>query len=158
MANTPTNTNNNNTGSSYSPPISAGERAPTIISESTRMKGNLHSDGDIHIDGKVDGDLRANVITIGPKGIVVGKIFADHLRVSGRVVGDITARIAELYGHAHIEGNILHEILAIEAGSHIDGLCRKAEVTPLLESPEHDDEIMDANVIFEEKKSGKGPR
>ena len=157
MANTPTNTNNNNTGSSYSPPISAGERAPTIISESTRMKGNLHSDGDIHIDGKVDGDLRANVLTIGPKGIVVGKIYADHLRVSGRVVGDITARIAELYGHAHIEGNILHEILAIEAGSHIDGLCRKAEVTPLLESPEHDEEILDANVIFRRKEKRQRP-
>ncbi len=146
------NSSNNNSSSTYSPPISAGERAPSIVSENLRVKGNLSSEGDIHVDGKVEGDLRANVITIGPKGVVSGRIFADHLRVSGRVVGDITARIAELYGHAHIEGNILHEILAVEAGSHIDGLCRKSEVMPLLESPEHDDEIMDANVIFEEKK------
>ncbi len=142
-------------GSSYSPPISAGERAPSILSETFRVTGNLATEGSIHIDGKVDGDVRANVLTVGPKGVVIGKVFADHLRVSGRIIGDITGRIVELYGHAHIEGNILHEVLAIEAGSHIDGLCRQGEIMPLLESPENGTHITDVDVVSEVRKARK---
>ena len=145
--------------SSYAPPISSGENAPSILSETFRLVGNLITDGDIHIDGKVEGDVRANVLTIGPKGVIVGKIFADHLRVSGRVIGDITGRIVELYGHAHIEGNILHETLAIEAGSHIDGLCRQGEIMPLLESPDaivgH---VTDVDIVSEIGKPKKKAR
>ena len=98
--------------------------APSIISADLTVMGTLISEGDIQIEGTVEGDVRSANLVVGEKAQVQGELQAEDLVVRGRVVGRIRARKVQLAATAHIEGDILHETLVMEAGAFFDGNCR----------------------------------
>lgn len=104
--------------------------APSIVSANLRITGDMESDGDIQVDGHVDGDIRTSKLTIGPEASVNGAIYADEVMVSGTVNGSIQASLVKLYSSAKVTGDIVHEALAIEAGAFIQGLCKRVDLTP----------------------------
>ena len=102
---------------------------PSIISASLHVVGNLVSEGDIQIDGAVDGDIRTTIVTIGQSAEVKGEVVAESVTVHGRIEGTIRARTVILGKTARIDGDIYQETLAIEAGAHFEGQCRKLSKT-----------------------------
>ena len=107
-------------------PMAASEKTgksnvPSIISGNLTITGNMKTNGDIQIDGTVDGDVHSKQITLGESGVVNGSIIADLARISGTVNGAITARVVELGRSAKITGDINHYSLAIEPGAYIQG-------------------------------------
>jgi cytoskeletal protein CcmA (bactofilin family) len=100
---------------------------PSIISAELIVRGTLVSAGDIQIDGKVDGDVRANSLVIGDKAVLTGDVFAEEAVVRGRVEGSIRARKVQLCATCHVEGNILHEALSVEIGAFFEGNCRHSD-------------------------------
>jgi len=109
---------------------------PSIISADLIVRGTLFSAGDVQIDGKVDGDIRAGGLVIGEKAIIVGDVYADEAVIRGRVEGGISARKVQLCSTCHVEGNILHEALSVEIGAYFEGNCRHSE-NPLANAPEN---------------------
>ena len=101
--------------------------APSIISADLTVTGTLVSSGDIQIDGVVDGDVRSVGLVIGEKAEIHGEIFAEDLTVRGRVMGRIRARKVMLAATSHVEGDILHEAFAVEAGAFFEGNCRHSD-------------------------------
>lgn len=117
-----------------------GRAEPSIVRASLRVVGNLDCDGDIEVDGIVEGNVRGNVVAVGASGVVNGAIHADVLRLAGTVNGEITARVVETFHTARILGDVSHEILSIEMGTYFQGRCKPlsaAEVRPRarLETP-----------------------
>ena len=107
-------------------PMAAPEKTgksnvPSIISANLTITGNMNTDGDVQIDGTIDGDVKSKQITLGESGVVNGAIVADLARISGTVNGSITARVVELGRSAKITGDINHFSLAIEPGAFIQG-------------------------------------
>jgi cytoskeletal protein CcmA (bactofilin family) len=98
---------------------------PSIISASLHVVGNLVSEGDIQIDGAVDGDIRTTIVTIGQSAEVKGEVVAESVTVHGKIEGTIRARTVILGKSARVDGDIFQETLAIEAGAHFEGNCRK---------------------------------
>lgn len=98
--------------------------APSIISANLKITGDLVSDGDIQIDGVVEGDVRSGSVTVGEHATVKGSIEADKVHVAGIVNGQINGRVVEFMRSARVTGDVLHESLAIEAGAFIQGMCR----------------------------------
>jgi cytoskeletal protein CcmA (bactofilin family) len=118
----------------------APKRAPrngssSVISAELIVRGTLISAGDVQVDGKVDGDIRASGLVIGEKAIIVGDVYADEATVRGRVEGSIRARKVQLCATCHVEGNILHEALSVETGAYFEGNCRHTD-NPLADAPE----------------------
>jgi cytoskeletal protein CcmA (bactofilin family) len=109
------------------PKIASAGVAPSIVSANLRVTGDLESEGDIQIDGHVEGDVRSNSVTVGEHAVVCGAIISQSVRVAGTVKGQINGRVVELSRTAKVTGDIVHESLAIEAGAFIQGLCRHAE-------------------------------
>ncbi len=109
---------------------------PSIISADLIVRGALFSAGDVQIDGRVDGDIRAGGLIIGEKAIIVGDVYAEEIVVRGRVEGGISARKVSLSSTCHVEGNILHEALAVEIGAYFEGNCRHSD-NPLANAPEN---------------------
>jgi len=113
------------------PPATAkrgrGLAGPSIISTDMTMQGSLSSNGDIQIDGRVEGDIRSVGLVIGEKAEVHGEIYAEDVTVRGKVVGHIKARKVLLAATSHVEGDILHEAFAVESGAFFEGNCRHSD-------------------------------
>src|SRR5262245_6991596 len=82
---------------------------PSIITRDVNLLGNIVSDGVLDVDGTIDGNVRADTLTVRAHGIINGEVFADTLYVYGKIKGLIRARYVHLYGSCHIEGVIMHE-------------------------------------------------
>ena len=108
-------------------PAGRGASAPSIISSDLVVKGTLTSTGDIQIDGYVEGDVRSVGLVIGEKAEIHGEIYAEDLTVRGKVMGRIRARKVQLSATSHVEGDILHEAFAVEAGAFFEGNCRHSD-------------------------------
>lgn len=99
--------------------------APSIISQDLRIVGDLHSAGEIQIDGRVDGDIRTNTLLVGESAVVKGEIVADSVTIHGTVNGQIKAASVKLAKSSRVTGDILHENLAIEKGAFLEGHCKR---------------------------------
>jgi cytoskeletal protein CcmA (bactofilin family) len=105
---------------------------PSIISGDLVVRGTLVSNGDVQIDGRIEGDVRAGALVIGEKAHIEGDVYAEDAIVRGSVHGAIRARKIQLCSTCRVEGNILHEALAMEAGAYFEGNCRHSD-NPLAE-------------------------
>jgi cytoskeletal protein CcmA (bactofilin family) len=108
--------------------------APSILSADATVTGTLVSDGDMQIDGRVEGDVRSVILVIGDKAEIHGEVVAEDVTVRGKVVGRIRARKVQLCATSHVEGDILHEAFAVESGAFFEGNCRHSD-NPLGEVP-----------------------
>lgn len=101
--------------------------APSILSADLRIVGDLISDGEIQVDGSVDGDIRSKSLLLGKTAAVKGEVVADSVRVHGAVNGQIKARSVILAKNARVVGNIQHGTLSIETGAYLEGHCTRME-------------------------------
>ena len=106
---------------------SSKDAPPSLISANLQIVGNLRSQGEVQIDGTVDGDVAANALTIGERSTINGEIVADKVVVRGRVNGRIRARKVQLSKSAHVVGDIWHEELAIDSGAFVEGHCKRTD-------------------------------
>lgn len=110
-----------------------GSGMPSIISADLKVIGDLHCAGDIQIEGTVEGDIKSQTVTVGEGAQVSGSIYGDTVRVSGNVKGQIEAKSVTLAKSAEVTGDLVHETLSIEAGAHLEGMCRR--LTPSAKKP-----------------------
>jgi cytoskeletal protein CcmA (bactofilin family) len=99
-------------------------RVPSIISANLRIVGDLVSEGDVQVDGVVEGDVHARSLTVSQGAAIRGQIIAESVCIRGNVNGQITADQVELGRTAKVNGDIVHAMLAIESGAFIEGHCR----------------------------------
>lgn len=99
--------------------------APSIIAADLHIVGNVTTEGELHIDGRVDGDIQARAVTIGDSGHVVGHIDADEIVAQGIVSGSIKARKVLLATGCKVIADISHGALTIEDGASFEGQCRR---------------------------------
>lgn len=99
--------------------------APSIISSDLKIVGDLNSDGEVQIDGTIDGDIRTKSLLVGETANITGEIVADMVHVHGTINGQIKSRSVNLAKTAHVVGDILHEDLAIETGAFLEGHCKR---------------------------------
>jgi cytoskeletal protein CcmA (bactofilin family) len=99
--------------------------SPTIISSDMRITGNITSEGEIQVDGVVDGDVRGAKVSIGASGHIAGAVTADRILVRGRINGQIRAQLVTLTRTAQVKGDIFHDTLSMESGAKLEGHCRR---------------------------------
>ena len=100
-----------------------GAPVPSIVSENTKLIGNIISDGIIHIDGSVEGDVSCDELIIGIKGSVSGAITANNLQLYGALKGKAMVDNMFVAKSAKLIGDVVHNSIAIEPGAYIDGHC-----------------------------------
>ncbi len=100
---------------------------PSIISDNAKFKGNIVSDGIVHIDGQLTGDISCEELVIGIKGQVKGKINAKRLYVYGIFDGIADVESLFIAKTAKLKGDVSHNNIAIEPGAYIDGRCLRKD-------------------------------
>lgn len=103
-----------------------GKRAmPSIVSADFRVVGNVNSDGDVQLDGSIEGNLKARSITIGETGTVRGEVRAERIHIQGTVNGPVRARTVEIAKTAKLIGDVFYESLTVETGGIVEGGCKR---------------------------------
>lgn len=102
---------------------------PSIVSADLTITGNLVSEGEVQVDGAVNGDIKTTTLLIGETAHIRGEVHAERVRVHGRVDGQITAQSVTLAKTAHVSGDVIHEDLSIEKGAFLEGHCMRMSET-----------------------------
>lgn len=99
----------------------------SILSPDLHVTGNLKTTGDIQVEGTVEGDIRAHLLTIGETATIKGEVIADDVVVNGRIVGRVRGLKVRLTSTARVEGDIIHKTIAIESGAHFEGSVQRQD-------------------------------
>ena len=118
------------TPSSKKPSPTRSATVPSILGSDLIITGDIKTDGDIQIDGRLDGNLKAGNVTIGEQGMVNGKIISQSLHVRGKVTGKVNAVSVELADTANVQADLTQDQLMIANGAFFDGKCTRKSAVP----------------------------
>ncbi len=99
----------------------------SVLSNDLHITGNLKTSGDIQVEGTVEGDIRAHLLTVGETATIKGEIIADDVVINGRIVGRVRGLKVRLTSTARVEGDIIHKTIAIESGAHFEGSVQRQD-------------------------------
>jgi cytoskeletal protein CcmA (bactofilin family) len=101
--------------------------APSILSSDLKIEGDVVSQGELHINGSIKGDVVARKLTLGEGGSVTGSVEADVAVIAGHLAGRLTATTVLLARSSKVVADVTHVSLSIEEGAVFEGFSRKVE-------------------------------
>jgi cytoskeletal protein CcmA (bactofilin family) len=104
-------------------PSPVGER--NTIAKNTSLVGDIKSDGDFRVDGKIEGTIKTSGrVVIGKEGFVSGTIDCAHADIEGTFSGKlIVDQILSLKSTADISGDVIMGKLSVEPGAVFNATC-----------------------------------
>lgn len=93
----------------------------SVFGADIRIKGDVKASADLHIDGRVEGDVSCTSLVQGESGEIIGGVTAESARLSGTVRGTISVRDLVVLKTARIHGDVNYDSLTIEQGAQVDG-------------------------------------
>lgn len=122
----------------------------TLIAAGTKIRGDVHFEGGLHLDGAIEGSITADakdaVLTMSEQGRVHGEVRVSNAVINGAVVGDLfVGERLELANGARIDGNVNYRVLEMAAGARVNGkMVYQGEAPRQLASPDAAGEMEDA--------------
>lgn len=96
----------------------------SIINEWLTMRGDLESEGDVLVKGKVHGNITCKLLIVDVDALIEGGIRAEEVVVRGRTKGTIEANKVRLEKTAHVDSEISHQTFSAEEGARIKGALK----------------------------------
>jgi len=99
------------------------KEAETIIGPSIKVKGNFHGQGNIIIEGIVEGSIKTDkFLLIGDKSEILADIEAQNAKIGGIVTGNINiSGYLEINASAKINGEIKASQISVARGAELNG-------------------------------------
>ena len=130
---TPAPSSNSYATSSYSAPSHSSsthdrdDTGPSIVNKALTMKGDLESDGDILIKGKVIGNIKCKLLIVDVDALIDGGVECEEIVIRGKPKGTIRANTVKLEKTATADSEIEHHIFSAEEGARIKGALKYFE-------------------------------
>lgn len=98
---------------------------PNRIEKNTKIKGDIISEADFRIDGKLDGNVKTSgKVVIGKGGYIHGKVECVNADIEGSFNGELfVSELLSLKDSAVIEGTVSVAKLAVEPGATFNASC-----------------------------------
>jgi len=98
---------------------------PNRIEKNTVIKGNITSQADFRIDGKLDGNVKTSgKVVIGKDGLIKGKVECVNADIEGNFDGELfVSELLSLKSSAKIEGVVNVSKLSVEPGATFNASC-----------------------------------
>jgi cytoskeletal protein CcmA (bactofilin family) len=102
----------------------AGDDNITLLAKGVLLTGEIHVEGTVRIDGRLDGKLQTKgQVIVGEDGLVEGTITAGTLICSGRIKATVTVtERVQLLKTAMLIGEVHTPVLIMEEGAKIQGV------------------------------------
>ena len=96
-----------------------------IIGKNTSIVGDIISEGDFRIDGKVEGTIKTTGrVVIGSSGSVSGKVECNFADIEGKFSGELSvSSLLTLKSSANISGDVIIGKLSVEPGEEFNATC-----------------------------------
>lgn len=111
-------------------PAPTGRVQHSILSADTRLTGDLVSDGDITVEGTIDGSIKCRSLTLVGQPTIKGSVEAQTAHVCGTFTGELRANKVILNKTAKMRGDIYQEILEIQTGAEFEGKVARLPASP----------------------------
>jgi cytoskeletal protein CcmA (bactofilin family) len=99
----------------------------SVLAKDLHITGELRSDGEVQVDGVVNGQISASQITIGPTGTVIGALNAAEISIAGAVHGSVRGRAVSLGSTARVHAEVACESLNLDKGAVLEARPPAAE-------------------------------
>ncbi len=98
---------------------------PNRIEKNTKIKGDIISEADFRIDGKLDGNVKTSgKVVIGKGGYIHGKVECVNADIEGNFNGELlVSDLLSLKSSAVIEGTVTVAKLSVEPGATFNASC-----------------------------------
>ncbi|HYD14075.1 MAG TPA: polymer-forming cytoskeletal protein [Allosphingosinicella sp.] len=128
------------TGAALPKASRSGPAGLSFIGPEVLVSGDLATDAQLHVDGRIDGNVRCSQLVQGEAGIIAGNIQAEEARLAGTVEGQVNVRTLLVEASARILGDVTYETISMDAGAQLEGrLARRAALgldeAPLIATP-----------------------
>ena len=97
----------------------------SLIAPDMVVTGDIVCTGTLHVEGRVNGNVRCGTLRQGPSGAVHGDIIADDASLAGLVDGAVEAGALFLEPSARVTGDVLYESVGIAKGAEVEGRFRR---------------------------------
>ena len=103
--------------------MATGARHTTfsVLGSDVVITGNVSASVDLHVDGKIDGDLKCANLVQGEASEIKGAVTADTAKIAGLLDGSIEAKTLIVHATARITGDVTYETITIENGGKVEG-------------------------------------
>jgi cytoskeletal protein CcmA (bactofilin family) len=100
-------------------------KAMNQLGQGTVIEGEINSDADIRIDGRVRGNvISKGKIVLGATGLIEGDIRSENAYLEGRVNGRVeVSDLLILSKTSFVNGDIVIKKLVVEEGAKFNGKC-----------------------------------
>ena len=103
------------------PTTRSGNGTMSFLGAEVTVTGNIEGQGNLHIDGRVDGDVTCAALIVGNNGQVNGNITADDAKIAGTINGTVAAKVLTIEASARITGDLSYDSVSVETGAQVDG-------------------------------------
>ena len=94
----------------------------SILGKDSDFTGDFNVSGGLRIDGKIRGNIKADVLFVGRDAELIGNVEVSRAVIGGKIFGNIVARESlELQSKAELIGDIATKNLIIAEGVVFDG-------------------------------------
>lgn len=130
--------------SMFDEPKKEGEVQETIVGADVHLTGDLNSQGDITIRGKVKGQVKTkNSAFINEGSLIEGSVDGQNIIIDGTIKGNVTAKEdLEINPTGKVYGDIMAKALIIKKGALFIGNSKSLgeEVPQTQEKPKEEKE------------------
>ena len=100
-------------------------KAMNQLGQGTVIDGEINSDADIRIDGRVRGNvISKGKLVLGANGVIEGDVRSENAYIEGRVNGKVEiADLLILSKSSLVNGDIIIKKLVVEEGAKFNGKC-----------------------------------
>lgn len=104
----------------------------TVLGPDIAIDGDLAATAHLHLDGRIDGDVKCAALVQSETGEINGVVVAENAHVAGKIRGSISADMLVILKTARIEGDVTYGTLSIEEGAQVEGNFSNCAVEPKL--------------------------
>ncbi|WP_242131048.1 bactofilin family protein [Aestuariivivens marinum] len=105
--------------------MTEGTSSQNIIAQGTKIVGDINSEGDLRIDGAIEGNLKTTgKVVVGKKGTIKGTLQGTEAYFEGKFDGKLAlSGTLTLKATAYIQGEVVVGKLAVEPGATFNVTC-----------------------------------
>lgn len=107
----------------------SSSKAINLVGSATTIQGEVTTETDIRIDGRVEGNIYTHTkIVLGEGGIINGNVYCESADISGQINGNLYCKeLLKLQSTSKIQGDIITKRMVVEKGSMFNGQCTMKE-------------------------------